>query len=284
LFPSLVGRFLSYCLKSIHAVLAIIYCFELLLSNLASLKYSFFSMAAASYYQPTLHIPQHEQQQTGSYTMHPINPSYDTPLPPLEDPVSPIGYAASQKPPNPAQRPIQFKRLRAQRYEKFKRWLRILRILSQLASILFSTIMFAIMVFVLFKYQSTKNLAQEAKSGVHSVISAWPKNTKLWPTIMLLAGAGMSLLVSAVTFLTYCPCWKRARQSWKITVLRYAIHILAWLVITTLYRYEKSLHGVNNDLWGWSCVHEADTVQTAFPQLNFKALCDVQVRHLRSIL
>lgn len=67
-------------------------------------------------------------------------------------------------------------------------------------------------------------------------------------------------------------------------MLKYAIHIFAWLVIATLYRYEKSLHRVNNDLWGWSCVHEADTVQTDFPQLNFKALCDIQVSHKQFML
>ncbi len=233
-------------------------------------------MAAASYYKPDLHLPDREHQQAETYTMHPINPSYDTPMPTLEEPVSPIGYAASQEPLK-SKRPTQFSRLRAQKFEKFKRWLRVLRVLSQLVSALLSTVTFAIMVFVLFKYQTTKGLAQEAKDGLHSVIRAWPAKVKLWPTILLLAGAGFTLVASAITLVTYCCCWNKARRSWKVTVLKYAIHIMVWLIITTLYRYEKSLHGVNNDLWGWSCAHVADIVQSEFPQLNFQVLSNLQV-------
>ena len=231
-------------------------------------------MAASSYFQPETHLPPHPQQQT-TYQMHPINPSYNTPLAPIEEPVSPIGYAPPQKASNPGGgRP--FNRLRAQRLEKFKRWLRILRVLSKILSTLFSTVMFAIMVFVLFRYQHTKNLAHDAKAGVQAATTAWPQNAKIWPTLMLLTGSGVTLATSSITLMTYCCCWNR-RRSWKVTVLNYAIHIGAWFVLTTLYRYEKGLHNVNNDLWGWSCGPTADSIQSDFPQLNFDGLCKVQV-------
>ena len=158
-----------------------------------------------------------------------------------------------------------------------KRWLRILQISTKLASALLSIVMFAIMVFVLFKYETTKSLSTEAKNTAQGLLTAWPKNAKIWPTLMLLAGSGLTLLASIVNLIFSCCCSQIGRRSWKLTVLKYAVHIGVWLAITTLYRYEQGLHGVNNDLWGWSCGGEADIIQSDFPQINFDGLCNAQV-------
>ena len=115
--------------------------------------------------------------------------------------------------------------------------------------------MFGLMVFMVIKYNTTKGIIRDARN-------AWPKNAKLWPTFMLLAGSGLTLLLSLFTLLSYCIKFSAARRSWKLTVMKYTIHILSWVIISTLYRYEKSLHGVNNDLWGWSCADEANAIQT----------------------
>ena len=48
--------------------------------------------------------------------------------------------------------------------------------------------------------------------------------------------------------------------------------------MTFLYRYEKSLHGKDNDLWGWACSNEATAIQTEFAGVvDFKAICTAQV-------
>ena len=94
---------------------------------------------------------------------------------------------------------------------------------------------------------------------------------------MLLGGAGLTLLLSAITLFSYCFCFDKARGSWKLTLVKYAIHILVWIIISTLYRYEKSLHEVNNDLWGWSCSQEAAVIQAEFNGVvDFQSLCSVQ--------
>ena len=93
----------------------------------------------------------------------------------------------------------------------------------------------------------------------------------------MLAGAGLTLSISASNLMISCCCAKWARGRWKATALRYAVHVGIWLVITTLYRYEKSLHHINGDLWGWSCGHTANEIQSDFPQLGFSGLCRVQV-------
>ena len=162
-------------------------------------------------------------------------------------------------------------RLRQRKYQKWKQFLRVGQLLSKSITILFSTIMFGIMVFITIKYQTTKG---EIRGGRN----AWPKDPKLWPTFMLLAASGVTLTLSFVTLMIYCCNFSRARRSWKITILKYVIHIGAWICVSIIYRYEKSLHGVNNDLWGWTCSEEVAALQTEFNGVvNFSSLCNSQV-------
>ena len=121
------------------------------------------------------------------------------------------------------------------------------------------------------KYYDTRN---EIRGGR----TAWPKHPKLWPTFMLLVGAGITLVVSIITLISYCWFMKKANRSWKLTVLKYAIHLGAWAIITSLYRYEKDVHGSDNDLWGWTCSEEAAAIQAEFNDvIGFSSVCNLQV-------
>ena len=175
--------------------------------------------------------------------------------------------------PQPLKIQIPNSRLRQRKYQTLKRYLRIGKIISKVITVLFSAIMFAIMLFMVIKYQTSNG---EVRGGR----TAWPKQPRLWPTAMLLIGAGFTLLLSCITLLSYCCAFTKARRSWNFTVVKYVVHIGAWLTISTLYRYEKSTHGVNNDLWGWSCSTKAAALQSEFNGVvNFSSLCSVQVRH-----
>lgn len=194
---------------------------------------------------------------------------------PIDPPTKPLVHSSHVAVPQPLKIQTPNSRLRQRKYQTLKRYLRIEKIVTKVITVLFSTIMFAIMVFMVVKYQSTKD---EVRGGR----TAWPKQPKLWPTFMLLVGAGFTLLLSLITLLSYCCAFKKARRSWKLTVMKYVIHIGAWLVISALYRYEKSTNGVNNDLWGWSCSTEATAIQSEFNGVvNFSSLCGVQVSHCR---
>lgn len=163
-------------------------------------------------------------------------------------------------------------RLRQRSFQRWKQILRVGQLLTKSITILFSTIMFGIMVFITIKYQSTKD---EIRGGR----TAWPKHPKLWPTFMLLAASAITLGLSFVTLLLYCCNFSRARGSWKITIMKYVIHIGAWICISIIYRYEKSLHGNNNDLWGWTCSEEVAALQSEFTGVvKFSSLCNSQVR------
>ncbi len=230
-------------------------------------------MAASTYYQLDRYPPSDPNALSDLYSGSDYNnqpvessepslrPTYTAntyndppPLHPIVPPSRPlVHYINTSQPLKPSNTPNS--RLRQRRYQNWKRALRILQILTKVLTIIFSTIMFGLMVFMVIKYNTTKGIIRDARN-------AWPKNAKLWPTFMLLAGSGLTLLLSLFTLLSYCIKFSAARRSWKLTVMKYTIHILSWVIISTLYRYEKSLHGVNNDLWGWSCADEANAIQT----------------------
>ena len=98
---------------------------------------------------------------------------------------------------------------------------------------------------------------------------------------MLTAGAAVTFLLSVATLVAYCLNFDRAQKSWKLTVVKYVIHIVVWIVISTLYRYEKGLDGKNNDLWGWACSQETTAIQQEFRGVvEFTPLCNAQVSEL----
>ena len=200
-------------------------------------------------------------QDTDDTTYHGPPPSS---LEPLRIPLNPKDHLQSTEP-NP------LPRLSQQKLQKWKRFLRIVRTATKAVSLLFSAVMFGIMVYITGTYQSTKD---DFRGGRN----AWPKSPKLWPTIMLLIASGITLLLSVITLLSYCISFQKARRSWKLTIVKYVIHILAWAVVSVLYRYEKSLHGDANDLWGWSCSQKAQAIQGEFNGVvDFNSLCRVQV-------
>ena len=167
-------------------------------------------------------------------------------------------------------------RMDSRRSAKWKRTFRILTFISQGLSIIFSLIILAMMIYTFARFVATRT---DIKAGRR----AWPKDSKVWPTIMLLVGAVITLVISIVTLLAYCWCFNRVERSWTFLISRLAVQVAVWFVITFLYRYEKSRNNVNDDLWGWSCVNQSTATQRAFMgSLNFGGLCDIQVRR-RSI-
>ena len=201
-----------------------------------------------------------------NWNVQPSHHSTDPATKPLVHPASPTA-------PQPLKIQTPNSRLRQRKYQTLKRYLRIGKIITKIITILFSTVMFVIMLYLLIKKQQTNDTIRGART-------AWPAQTKLWPTIMMLAGSGLTLLLSLITLLAYCctSFSEKMRRSWKLTVLKYAVHIGAWLAISTLYRYEKGLHGVDDDLWGWTCSAKAAAIQGEFQGVvNFSSLCSAQV-------
>ena len=252
-------------------------------------------MAAASYYNGDIQGPLPQHGQLDSYGNGPHNiptiPShpqlytgsgYDGPNEgPGHAGVEPLLHKPTNHGPHPTtshQGPQKLhlidpslNRIKQRKYQLWKRYLRMGRLLTKSITIFLTAIMLGIMLFVTIKYQTTKSTTRGGRT-------AWPKSPKLWPTFMLLAASGVTLALSLVTLVAHCTDFNRARRSWKLTVARYVIHIAVWIVVSIIYRYEKGLHGVNDDLWGWSCSTEAAALQSEFKGVvDFSVLCSSQV-------
>ena len=243
-------------------------------------------MAAESYYHLNAYPASSQSPPPGTYSGDDYNPVPSKPqlerltfsnstynaLPPrpLSPPVKPNTQLLS-KPNTTASHITLNDRLKQRKYQKLKRYLRLGKAIVQAISTLLSAIMFGAMVFLSIKYYGTEHETRGDRT-------AWPKHPKMWPTFMLLIGAGITLIVSTITLISYCWFLKKAKRNWKLTVLKYVIHIGAWAIITILYRYEKDVHGSNNDLWGWTCSEEAAAIQGEFNDVvGFSSLCNLQV-------
>jgi hypothetical protein len=158
------------------------------------------------------------------------------------------------------------------RLKRYQRYFLALRSSAEALSTLLSIIMFGIMAFVIVKFYSTKD-------AVFGGQAAWPPSPKLWPTFLLLLGSVITLLLGIITLIGYCRRPQKARGSWRLVLIRYGFHIGIWLTITFLYRYEKGLHNVNDDLWAWSCGKTAKKLQEELHStIDFDILCEIQVR------
>ena len=238
-------------------------------------------MGAAGYHQggapskPTFttemyNLPSPDPSYTRPYGSP--NPSHGSPQPTQQEYLNPAGYAPSGSVPQTPKPSAPMTRASRGKLDKLKRTLRILKIAGSGASTLFSLVMFGIMVYVNAKFYTTKDIERDGRT-------AWPTGgTKEWPSIMLLVASGVTLLMSVVLLFGYCCCWKKTTTNWKFTVFRYTVQIVAWILISIIYRYEKSLHGNDNDLWGWSCSTKAAAIQEAFKGVvDFSTLCSAQV-------
>jgi len=156
------------------------------------------------------------------------------------------------------------------RFRHLRRWVKIIVVVSNVFSGIFSLVMEVAMCYMMYKFYKTKDHSAYGRS------SPWAKNTKLWPTIMLLAASGITVLLSFAILVALC-C--RSKKKAIFSVWYNLIHIGAWVGVAVLYRVGKT----GDDLWGWSCSSGAEEIQSLFKdELNFSALCKTQVSSINS--
>lgn len=158
------------------------------------------------------------------------------------------------------------------RFSKLRRWVKIIVAISHVCSCLFALVMEVAMCYMMYKFYKTKDDSAYGRS------SPWAKNTKLWPTIILLAASGVTVLLSVAILVALCCLSKKKKAMFSISYS--LIHIGAWVGVVVLYRVGKT----GDDLWGWSCSSEAGKIQSLYKhELDFSAMCNTQVsfHHLR---
>ena len=224
--------------------------------------------AACNPYTPTpsyasnLSTQLHSESNTKPNYNPDFNPSYDS------------GYLLSQDPNcNHSYSPQNDHRRASGRSSKGRRYLTIVLLLSKCVSAILSTLMECSMVYMMYKYKSTRSVSRAEYAG------PWPKNPKLWPTLLLAVASGLTLLLTVGSLLSQiCKTLRRSGQTAKgrplVTTVKYAVHIGTWACVAVAYRLGKT----GDDLWGWSCSDSADAIQKAFENdVNFSSLCKLQV-------
>ncbi|KAI9847302.1 MAG: hypothetical protein M1837_002889 [Sclerophora amabilis] len=159
---------------------------------------------------------------------------------------------------------------------KLKRNIRILRVVFRVLNAIVALAITGIMAAVLGKFLATRDVIIDGRN-------AWAKDTKLWPSIMLFAIAGVSLILNVAILLSYKRSVKAANKAAMIsavfTGLEWTAEVVVWCLAASLYRYGKDTDGKSNDLWGWACSQGAAKIQEKFDDVvQFKPYCDVQVR------
>ena len=113
----------------------------------------------------------------------------------------------------------------------------------------------------------------------------WHKDSKTWPTYLLLVTSILSCGSSAIVVFMYLQSVKSANRAVaKLSNLQYLLfisHVAVWIGTAIAYRRGKD----GTDLWGWSCKDEAQKVIQLFfdDVVDFKLLCAIQVRGFASI-
>ena len=114
-----------------------------------------------------------------------------------------------------------------------------------------SLIVLAMLSTVLTIFHATKNLPNRNNS------SAWAPKQKIWPQIVVLSIACVSLLFSIIVMLAYCRGGHRRAEKVAVYYTMFAVgwflfSIVMWLVGAGILHGSKSSGG-GTDLWGWSC-------------------------------
>ncbi|RPB08584.1 hypothetical protein P167DRAFT_578129 [Morchella conica CCBAS932] len=154
-----------------------------------------------------------------------------------------------------------------------KRRIRFLKLISRFLAFLISVAVFGMMGNTAFSYYSTS----EQKKGTDN-LSAWPDNTKTWPTLMMLGVSLMSLVSNAVVMLSYCCGHSSANKTDSVSSFFSAadmvVHAICWGISAGLFKQQSALNGVKNDIWSWTCSTAADERQALYADVvNFEFLC-----------
>lgn len=145
-------------------------------------------------------------------------------------------------------------------------FIRALNLGSRILSSILNGIMFAFMLVILITFVRSRHDIALARN-------IWPQDPKIWPTILLLVSAALTLSVSIAPLIVQCLYPQRFVARWKWVAVNYGMQIIAWIVVSILYRTEKAL----DDLWGWSCSEVAQKLQgDGHADVAFHDLCTVQ--------
>ncbi|KIX06562.1 uncharacterized protein Z518_04538 [Rhinocladiella mackenziei CBS 650.93] len=134
---------------------------------------------------------------------------------------------------------------------KVKTRVRLAKIVLRGVNFSCSLIVLAMLSTVLTIFHATKNIPPRNN------LPAWAPNQKIWPQIVVLSIACVSLLFSIIVILAYCRGGHKRAEKVAVYYTMFAVgwfmfSIIMWLVGAGILQGSKASGG-GQDLWGWSC-------------------------------
>ncbi|KAI6368629.1 hypothetical protein MCOR25_004587 [Pyricularia grisea] len=108
---------------------------------------------------------------------------------------------------------------------------------------------------------------------------AWSTTTEIWPQIVILTMASISLLICVCIFLAYCRGGHARAEKVGVYYTLFAVgwfifSMVMWAIAAGIFQHKRNSSG-NQDMWGWSCVqnHRADLFDE---KVDYALLCRLQ--------
>jgi hypothetical protein len=161
-----------------------------------------------------------------------------------------------------------------------------LQLASRVFSATISVAVFIPLALTVHKFLSTKNIFVMVPDTTNpeNMIrrNAWAKNTKEWPTFMYFSIGIVSVVFHFGVLFAYLMSKKAINRAAQLNTafsgMNLVFQLAVWAITCGIYRYEKDLHGLSNDLWGWTCSEAASALQTVFEkEIQFNTYCNIQV-------
>lgn len=158
--------------------------------------------------------------------------------------------------------------------QNLKTKIRILRLISRVLGTVLAGATLYLESRTIYTYATTHTIKRNNRGP-------WARKTSLWPSIMLLAASGISVIIGLLTMAAYTRSIRAANNvNFYETIITNTIevaHILSWIVVAVLYRTGKTGH----DLWGWACSPLAKKIEPSFDGVvDFATICRRGVSHL----
>ena len=162
-----------------------------------------------------------------------------------------------------------------------KRRIRRLKFFLRIFSLALAIYALITMVYTLKHFFNTRDhkvVVRNISAGGEPVTRGpWFKESRTWPTVLLMATSGITLLLNVIIVVAYIKSVETANTTAAyFTYVSYvitAIHVGMWIPTAAAYRAGKN----GEDLWGWSCSPKAAQIQAAFlGVVDFKRSCHLQ--------
>ncbi|PGH00843.1 hypothetical protein AJ79_08095 [Helicocarpus griseus UAMH5409] len=122
-------------------------------------------------------------------------------------------------------------------------------------------------------FNSTKHLAQR------NTFSPWAPNTPLWPQIVILVFASISVLLALGVFWAYFRHGHKRAEKVAVyytvfSVILFVFTLIMWLVGSVVLQNSKQSLD-NKDMWGWACA-QGTRRELYKDEVNYELVCRMQ--------